>query len=190
VPGTFAYTPAAGTVLGAGSHTLFVLFTPTDTTNYRSVVDFVTLTVDRATLTGTGGDNRALSVTSLTATPLLAHVAMQRSPQSGQTQGATLTFNAPVNLNPRALQLVRMRKGRPVKDLSRWIQIIMVVHDGQTWAHLRFRSPQGQPLARGRYSLFVQHDLVRHTLTDAALTGSAGSSQTEIRFSPQELHWR
>ncbi len=32
VPGTFVYTPAAGTVLTAGTQALAVTFTPTDTT--------------------------------------------------------------------------------------------------------------------------------------------------------------
>ena len=37
VPGTFIYTPAAGTVLGAGNdQTLSVSFTPTDTTDYTT----------------------------------------------------------------------------------------------------------------------------------------------------------
>jgi len=37
VPGSFAYTPAAGTILGAGSNqTLSVTFTPTDTTDYTT----------------------------------------------------------------------------------------------------------------------------------------------------------
>jgi uncharacterized repeat protein (TIGR01451 family) len=34
IPGTFNYTPTAGTVLGKGSHILQASFTPTDTTNY------------------------------------------------------------------------------------------------------------------------------------------------------------
>ena len=34
VAGTFVYTPAAGTVLNAGSQTLSVTFTPTDAANY------------------------------------------------------------------------------------------------------------------------------------------------------------
>jgi hypothetical protein len=49
VPGTFAYTPAAGTVLSAGSNTLNVTFTPTDTTDYRVVTASVGLTVGQAT---------------------------------------------------------------------------------------------------------------------------------------------
>jgi RHS repeat-associated protein len=49
VPGSFAYTPAAGTILGAGSHTLSVVFTPTDTTDYTSASASVSLTVNKAT---------------------------------------------------------------------------------------------------------------------------------------------
>jgi len=48
VAGSFAYTPAAGTVLGAGSHTLSVSFTPTDTTDYSSATASVTLQVNKA----------------------------------------------------------------------------------------------------------------------------------------------
>ena len=51
VAGTFAYTPAAGTVLTAGSQTLSVTFTPTNTTLYNSATDSVTLTVNKATPT-------------------------------------------------------------------------------------------------------------------------------------------
>ena len=48
IPGTFAYSPAAGVVLGAGSRTLSMTFTPTDTTDYSSVTATVTLTVNKA----------------------------------------------------------------------------------------------------------------------------------------------
>ena len=46
VPGTFAYLPVSGTVLGAGSQTLTATFTPTDTTNYNIATATVTLTVN------------------------------------------------------------------------------------------------------------------------------------------------
>jgi alpha-tubulin suppressor-like RCC1 family protein len=46
VPGAFVYTPAAGTVLGAGvAQTLSVAFTPTDTANYNNATRTTTLTV-------------------------------------------------------------------------------------------------------------------------------------------------
>ena len=48
VPGTFAYIPPAGTVLNSGSQTLSVTFTPTDTTDYTTATQTVTLTVNQA----------------------------------------------------------------------------------------------------------------------------------------------
>jgi hypothetical protein len=51
VAGTFAYTPEAGTVLNAGTHTLSVQFTPNDTTNYNSASKTVSLTVNKADAT-------------------------------------------------------------------------------------------------------------------------------------------
>jgi hypothetical protein len=51
VPGTFAYSPASGTVPATGSQILTVIFTPTDTTDYNTATDSVTLTVNAATPT-------------------------------------------------------------------------------------------------------------------------------------------
>ena len=51
VAGTFAYTPAAGTVLKAGSQTLSITFTPTDSTDYNTATANVTLIVNAATPT-------------------------------------------------------------------------------------------------------------------------------------------
>ena len=45
VAGTFAYTPAAGTVLPVGSTTLQVVFTPQDATDYRTVAGSASLNV-------------------------------------------------------------------------------------------------------------------------------------------------
>jgi hypothetical protein len=45
VPGSFAYNPPSGTVLNAGTNTLSVIFTPTDTVHYSSVTDSVSLVV-------------------------------------------------------------------------------------------------------------------------------------------------
>lgn len=49
VSGTFAYSPAAGTVLAAGSQTLSVTFTPTNTAEYTVATAGVVLTVNKAT---------------------------------------------------------------------------------------------------------------------------------------------
>ena len=51
VPGTFVYSPAAGTVPPAGTDTLSVIFTPTDTTNYSTAAANVSLVVDSASKT-------------------------------------------------------------------------------------------------------------------------------------------
>ncbi len=52
VAGTFAYTPAAGTVLHVGDNqTLSVLFTPTDLTDYTTASATTTISVSQPTLT-------------------------------------------------------------------------------------------------------------------------------------------
>jgi hypothetical protein len=48
VAGTFAYSPAAGTVLKAGTQTLSAVFTPTDTKTYSAATASVQLTVSQA----------------------------------------------------------------------------------------------------------------------------------------------
>ncbi len=103
VAGTFVYTPAAGTVLTAGSQTLSVTFTPTDTTDYTTATQTVSLTVNKATPTITWVTpaaityGTALSATQLNATSTVAG-AFVYTPASGtvlaagtQTLSVTLT---------------------------------------------------------------------------------------------------
>ncbi len=62
LPGTFAYTPASGTVMNtAGSQTLSVTFTPTDAANYNSATGSVTLTVGGSS----GGGSPSYSFTNV-----------------------------------------------------------------------------------------------------------------------------
>jgi hypothetical protein len=74
IPGTFAYSPAAGTVLSAGTHTLSVTFTPTDTTDYKSTTSTTALTVNSDSTAITWATpaaityGAALSATQLNAT--------------------------------------------------------------------------------------------------------------------------
>jgi hypothetical protein len=74
VAGTLVYSPASDTVLTAGSQTLLVTFTPTDTTDYNTATQTVTLTVNKTTPTITWATpaaityGTALSVTQLDAT--------------------------------------------------------------------------------------------------------------------------
>jgi len=93
VAGTFAYSQAAGTVLTAGSQTLSVTFTPTDTADYTSAIGSVTLVVNKATPT----------ITWATPSPIVYGTALsstQLDASSGgvagtlaysQTAGAVLT---------------------------------------------------------------------------------------------------
>ncbi len=76
IAGTFVYTPAAGTVLSAGSHTLSVTFTPTDTTDYTTATATVSQLVgpeilsQPASLTVVLGHSAAFSVAATGAGPL------------------------------------------------------------------------------------------------------------------------
>jgi hypothetical protein len=75
VPGTFVYTPAAGTVLGAGPRSLSVTFTPTDTAFAPSTTT-VPLTVLKATpVINWAAPANILAGTALSATQLNAAVA-------------------------------------------------------------------------------------------------------------------
>src|SRR6202042_1387381 len=53
VPGTLVYTPAAGSIPAAGTDTLSVTFTPTDTTSYSTATKTVQITVTQASSTVT-----------------------------------------------------------------------------------------------------------------------------------------
>jgi sugar lactone lactonase YvrE len=71
VAGTFAYTPATGTVLGTGTQTLSVTFTPTDTTDYTTATATVQLTINKATPTIIWATPAAITYgTALSATQL------------------------------------------------------------------------------------------------------------------------
>jgi hypothetical protein len=71
VAGSFVYTPAAGTVLGAGTQTLSVTFTPTDTTDYTTATATVSINVTQATPTITWAAPAAITYgTALGATQL------------------------------------------------------------------------------------------------------------------------
>ncbi len=56
VSGSFAYNPTSGAVLNAGPQTLSVIFTPTDTLDFSSLTNSVSLLVSRAPLTVTASN--------------------------------------------------------------------------------------------------------------------------------------
>ena len=102
VAGKFAYSPAAGTVLTAGSHTLSVTFNPTDNADYTTATANVTLTVNKAKPTITWATPAAITYgTALSASQLdaTANVAGKfvYSPAAGTvpavgTDTLTVTF--------------------------------------------------------------------------------------------------
>jgi len=102
VPGTFSYSPAAGTVLTAGKQILSVTFTPTDTTDYTMATASVTLTVNQATPVITWPTPAAITYgTVLSATQLDAQASVSGtliySPVAGTvpavgTDTLTVTF--------------------------------------------------------------------------------------------------
>jgi hypothetical protein len=69
VPGTFIYSPPAGTILTAGMHTLSVTFIPDDSIDYATVTATTTITVAKALPTvGVVGGGHAGSPIPVTAT--------------------------------------------------------------------------------------------------------------------------
>jgi len=62
VAGTFLYSPASGAVLTAGTQTLWVTFTPSDTSDYNTVVQAVSLTVNKASVVIIGTSSMTPSI--------------------------------------------------------------------------------------------------------------------------------
>src|SRR5205809_1088066 len=93
VAGSFAYTPAAGTVLTtAGSQPLSVLFTPTDTATYTTATKTVTIVVDKATPVITWATPAAVPLgTTLSSTQLNATTPVAGSFAYTPAAGTVLT---------------------------------------------------------------------------------------------------
>ena len=77
LPGSFSYSPAAGTVLTVGQQTLTATFTPSDTTDYTTATATVTLTVIPVTpgLTLTASPNPAFALNPVTLTATISAFA-------------------------------------------------------------------------------------------------------------------
>jgi hypothetical protein len=91
VPGTFVYTPGAGTVLPAGVHTLSLLFTPTDTAHYTTATATSSLTVV-AVAASPGGTTSSSTSTGTTTTSTPRATPVITWPMSSPiTQGTALS---------------------------------------------------------------------------------------------------
>src|SRR6201999_1358591 len=93
VPGTLVYTPAAGNIPAAGTDTLSVTFTPTDTTNYTTITQTVQIVVTQAAPVITWSNpasivyGTVLSATQLNATASVAGTLVY-TPAAGSTPAA------------------------------------------------------------------------------------------------------
>ncbi len=95
VAGTFAYSPAAGKVLTAGSQTLSVTFTPTDSSDYNSATATVKLTVSAAKPVITWATPAPIAKgTALSATQLNACSPLAGTFVYTPASGAVLTSGA------------------------------------------------------------------------------------------------
>jgi hypothetical protein len=99
VAGMFAYSPAAGTVLAAGSQTLTATFTPTNTVDYTTATATVVLTVNPAPSFTLGALPASLTVvqgssgtSTLTVTKLNGFTGSVTLAASGLPSGVTATF--------------------------------------------------------------------------------------------------
>jgi hypothetical protein len=100
VAGTFTYSPAAGTVLSAGSQTLTTTFTPTNTTDYISTTDSVVLTVNPAPSFTLSASPASLSVaqgasgsSTITLTPKNGFSGSATLSATGLPSGVTASFS-------------------------------------------------------------------------------------------------
>ena len=91
VAGTFAYSPAPGTVPAVGQQNLTATFTPTDTTDYTTATAAVTLTVNKAPTTLTLSANPTGSAYGQQVT--LSATLNPYSAQSNSTNGETVSFS-------------------------------------------------------------------------------------------------
>jgi len=90
IPGSFVFTPPAGTVLNAGGNTLSVAFTPTDTTDYASAMKRVPLEIDPDGTTTTLMD----VVSPIYYGQIIADVAIESTSSQGPAplDGGTIVF--------------------------------------------------------------------------------------------------
>jgi hypothetical protein len=92
VPGTFQYTPAIGTVLTAGTQTLSVTFTPTDSTDYATATGGTTLTVNKVTPVVTWPTPAAITFGTL--------VSATQEDATANVAG-TFTYSQPIGWRPK-----------------------------------------------------------------------------------------
>ena len=194
VPGSFSYSPAAGTVLTAGPQTLSVAFTPTDTANYASATGSVTLMVNQATPTITWVtpasvvQGTALSSTQLDATANVPG-SFSYSPDSGSvmnapgTQTLTTTFTPQNTTNyttatSKVSLIVTPSPNTAMVDFGTTEQTIRGFGGSTAWMP-EMSSAQASALF-GQGSNEVGLSILRVRIDPSSVTGSESNWGTEL----------
>ena len=123
LPGTFVYSPAAGTMLSAGSQTLSATFTPTDKADYTNATAQVTIQVDypSISITSVSPGSATLGTTPLTIT----------------LAGSGFTSTSVVQVNGTAIATqvqssTSLAATLPAADLVNPGTLNLLVHDSQS----------------------------------------------------------
>jgi RHS repeat-associated protein len=155
VAGAFSYTPASGTVLAAGTQTLSVILTPTDTVDYTTATASVVLTVNPAVSCAGNGYSfgRAITInhnlvpntdqTSFpfllnTTDPLLATTA--NGGHVSNSNGYDIFFTSDAagqNPLPYEMEEYNPQTGQVIA----WVQIPIVSHSQDTTIYLFYGNP-------------------------------------------------
>jgi hypothetical protein len=200
VAGTFVYTPAAGTVVAAGSQTLSVTFTPTNTAEYRSSTASVTLTVNKATPTITWGTPAAITYgTALGATQLDATASVAGtfaySPASG-TVLATGSQRLSVTFTPTNTTDYNTAADSVTLPVNQVISILSINATGIGFGNVSLGQPATQTLtlsSTGTGSVTVNSAVMTgtgFTMTAPAFPVTLAPGQTAtlgIQFDPTVL---
>ncbi len=136
VPGSFAYNPTNGTVLNTGTNLLSVIFTPTDTVDYSSVTDVVSLVVSRASLTVTAANaTRAYGQANPTFTGTMT--GQQNGDNISATYSCSATTGSPVGTYPIIPALVdpANRQTNYTVSLINGALTITTAGESVTWAN-------------------------------------------------------
>jgi YVTN family beta-propeller protein len=99
VPGIFSYTPSAGTVLSAGTWTLNVSFTPTDTTNYTTATTSVQINVSEATPVNNSTINNSTNDTNLLLNANFTNGSTLADTPTDTTNYTTATTSVQINVS-------------------------------------------------------------------------------------------
>jgi MBG domain/Bacterial Ig-like domain (group 3)/Putative Ig domain/NHL repeat len=161
IPGTFVYTPAAGTVLSAGANqTLSVTFTPTDTTDYASVTQSVQITVSKASVTATvtSNSNPALSQTAVMFTATVSSAAGTPTGSVTFMDGATLLGSSPLSTGTASFSTSSLAAGS---------HSITAVYSGDT----DFASASSSPLSQA---------VLQFTVSPVSSSGGAGGGSETV----------